>query len=289
MKFSLILGTISRTGELARFLESLAIQDYRDFELIIIDQNADDRLGPLINIWRQKMDIKHLRSPVKGLSRARNAGLKMAAGEFVAFPDDDCWYPQSLLSEVAAWFDAHSGMDGVSGQSRDGEGRLSQMEWPSETALFNRFTVWTQAISYTIFLKREVVDAVGGFDETLGVGAGTPWGSGEETDYLLRALSQQFRLMYEPSIFVFHPHPLTHYDEKLFERGSSYGAGMGRVLRKHSTPYWFRGYVLFRALAGALLGLLVLQPKMARFHWNVFLGRLSGLHSKFPEHNRVGR
>ena len=287
MKFSLILGTILRTEELARFLDSLASQDYRDFEIIIIDQNADDRLAPIIDSWHHKMDIKHLRSAVKGLSRARNEGLKMAAGEFVAFPDDDCWYPQSLLSEVALWFDAHPGLDGVSGQSRDGEGRLSQMPWPPGAELFDRFTVWTQAISYTIFLRRLVVDAVGNFDETLGVGAGTPWGSGEETDYLLRALSLQFRLMYEPSIFVFHPHPLTRYDEALFARGATYGAGMGRVLRKHGAPGWFRGYVLLRALAGAFLGLLVLQPRMARFHWNVFLGRLSGLSSKFPEHHHI--
>lgn len=289
MKFSLILGTIFRTEELARFLDSLAKQDYRDFELIIVDQNTDDRLSPLIDIWRHKMEIKHLRSSLNGLSRARNEGLKVAVGDFIAFPDDDCWYPQSLLSEVAAWFENHPGLEGISGQSRDGGGRLSQMPWPSEPALFDRFKVWTQAISYTIFLRRLVVDAVGSFDETLGVGAGTPWGSGEETDYLLRALSLQFQLIYEPSIFVFHPHPLTQYDEKLFARGAAYGAGMGRVLRKHGAPGWFRGYVLLRALAGTLLGLLVLQPGMARFHWNVFLGRLSGLSSRFPKHNHVNR
>ena len=43
-------------------------------------------------------------------------------------------------------------------------------------------------ISFTIFLRRRVVERVGEFDETLGVGAGTPYGSCEESDYLIRAV-----------------------------------------------------------------------------------------------------
>ena len=37
----------------------------------------------------------------RGLSRARNAGLRMIAGDIVSFPDDDCWYPPDLLQRVA--------------------------------------------------------------------------------------------------------------------------------------------------------------------------------------------
>ena len=48
--------------------------------------------------------------------------------------------------------------------------------------------LWNRAISFTIFLRRDVVEAVGPFDEELGLGSGRPWASGEETDYLIRAV-----------------------------------------------------------------------------------------------------
>ena len=50
--------------------------------------------------------IRHLRSE-RGLSRASNIGLRVARGDIIAIPDDDCWYPKDLLATVAAWFESH--------------------------------------------------------------------------------------------------------------------------------------------------------------------------------------
>src|SRR5574340_342784 len=94
--FSLVLATVGRTAELERFLDALERQTCPDFELLVIDQNPDDRLRPILNRHRGRFEIKHTRSAT-GLSRARNVGLRLARGEIVAFPDDDCWYPTTLL------------------------------------------------------------------------------------------------------------------------------------------------------------------------------------------------
>src|SRR5579864_3540599 len=91
IKFSLILATVGRLDEVARFLQHLGRQTYRDFELIIVDQNSDDVLERLIRQYQGCFPVLHLRSE-PGLSRARNVGLQHFSGDVVAFPDDDCWY-----------------------------------------------------------------------------------------------------------------------------------------------------------------------------------------------------
>lgn len=275
MKFSLVLATIGRTDEVGRFLTSLAAQTHRDFELIIVDQNMDQRLDHLLASFADRISLLHLHC-APGLSRARNIGLTHITGDVIAFPDDDCWYPPELLSTVAIWLDAHTDHDGVTGQSRDGTGQASQVPWPAHPTAIDNQNVWRQAISYSIFLRRHVVVTVGDFDESLGVGAGTPWGSGEETDYLLRALATGARLDYEPTLFVFHPQSVVHYDAHAWRRGYNYGAGMGRVLRKHHAPSGFVLHLLLRAIGGAVIGIASLRTGMARFHWNVFKGRLCG-------------
>ena len=112
MRFSLVLGTVSRTWELERFLVSLNAQTYRDFELIVVDQNPDDRLVPLLAACADGFPTTHLRSE-RGLSRAKNVGIEAASGAVIGFPDDNCEFPPRLLEKVAAFFERHPEIDGL--------------------------------------------------------------------------------------------------------------------------------------------------------------------------------
>src|SRR5271166_2242893 len=102
---SLIIATLGRVTELDRLLASLDRQTYKDFEVIVVDQNLDDRLLPLLR-EHKRLSIHRLRSSA-GLSRARNAGMRAAKGDIFCFPDDDCWYPDQLLAIVSEWFEMH--------------------------------------------------------------------------------------------------------------------------------------------------------------------------------------
>src|SRR5690349_10889036 len=113
---SLLLATVGRTAELENFLLHLDAQTYRCFELIVIDQNPDDRLVAILSEYGQRFPIRHCRSG-RGLSRARNVGLPAATGDVIAFPDDDCWYPPDLLQQVAAIFSENPAVDGITGRS----------------------------------------------------------------------------------------------------------------------------------------------------------------------------
>jgi len=279
MKFSLILATVGRTDEVARLLASLKAQRYRDFELIVVDQNPDDRLAAVLFLYKNNFPILHLRSE-RGLSRARNLGLKHITGDVVAFPDDDCWYPESLLEEVYHDFTAHPEWDGMTGRSVDENGVESAFSFGREDGIIDRFSVWQQAISYTIFLRRRVIDRVGLFDETLGLGSGTKFGSGEETDYAVRAIKAGFRLYYLPRLFVHHPHPEEVIDQRVLARSYSYGCGMGRVLSKHRYPAWFKARALIRPLGGVFVSLSKFATPKAALHWQRCIGRVRGLCSR---------
>ncbi len=278
--FSLIVATLGRTTELADLLRSLESQSWKNFEVIIVDQNPDERVAQVLRL--SNLRVTHIRQDAKGASRARNAGLQVCTGDIVAFPDDDCTYPAGLLEQVAQWFDTHASHDGLTVEMQDASGRPSHMPWHLDEAELNTFNVWTHAIMIGMFLRSRVTKRVGLFNPELGVGAGTPWGSGEETDYLLRALNTGFRIRFDPSMCVWHPDPAQSFDARAIARGRNYGAGMGRVLTLHGAPPWQKAWVLMRALIGVLLGIGRASPARVRFHWNVFLGRLHGLSSGQP-------
>jgi glycosyltransferase involved in cell wall biosynthesis len=279
--FSLVLATVNRTEELARLLRSLEAQTLRDIELIVVDQNEDDRVTALLTSSHGGVRVHHLRSP-RGLSRARNHGLRAAGGEIIGFPDDDCWYGPNLLREIKNRFDRSADVDGWTGMTRDAEGRPSASRWSMIPGRLSQRTIWTHAMSPAIFLRRQAVEKIGGFDESLGVGAGTSWGSGEETDFLLRGLASGLHFEYDPTLVVFHPQVAAHLQVTTQDRAGSYGMGFGWILRRHQYPITQVVYHCARPLGGAIAALLGGDAARARFSWLVFLGRIRGYLTATP-------
>ena len=273
--FSLIMCTLGRSIEVERLLVSLESQIYKEFELIVVDQNDDERVKSLVDRFNERIRIVYLRSE-KGLSRARNVGLKAARGDVIAFPDDDCWYAPDTLSFVAARLGSDSTLGGMTGCSVDGAGRLSQGRWSASRHLITRYNVWTSATSYTIFLRADAVSAAGKFDEQLGVGAGSRWGAGEEVNYLLAVLRNGFPVCYDPMLRIFHPEPLQQFDDKAFSRGRLYNRGFGRVLGINGYPWHFVLYVMARPLLGCLLSLLKGDIARSRYYWIATSQRVLG-------------
>ena len=72
MRISLILCTKNRVAEIGRFFGSLLEQTFTDFEVIIVDQNRDNRLESVIAAHQSKFTIRHYKQNATGLSRARS-------------------------------------------------------------------------------------------------------------------------------------------------------------------------------------------------------------------------
>lgn len=276
MKISLVMATVNRTDEVTRFLEHLGKQTYRDFELIVIDQNQDDRLQPILAPYLGAFPVFHIKSSQRGAARARNLGMANVSGEIIGFPDDDCWYAPDLLDQVLGFFTSHPEWDGLTGRATDLNGITLALHFDDRGGAVTRYNVLKRSLTFTTFYRRAVTEAVDGFDEQLGVGAGTPWGSGEETDYLIQAMDRGFRILYDPSFMVYHPDPLKSERDKLLQRGYSYGCGLGKMLRKNDYPFWFFIYYLIRSLGGALLALGRGDRLQCIYYWETTRGRIYG-------------
>jgi len=281
MKFSLVLGTLGRVLELQRFLDTLERQTHRDFELVVVDQNRDDRLVGILAHSGTRLPIIHLRS-TPGLCLARNLGLQFAQGDIVGFPDDDCWYSPDLLEQVHNHFMCHSEVHGLTGRCVDSMGKDSHGRWDTRSGLVTPFSVFRRCNSNTMFLRRLVIERVGKFDEELGAGAQTPWGCGDDTDYILRALTAGLTIFYSRAIEVYHENPWTLLDRAQLSRWLAYSRGFGRLLRKHHYPLWFVGNQVSRPLVGMLLSLIRGRLGQVRYHALASFGRLQGWAAHMP-------
>ncbi len=273
---SLVVATRWRTLEVKRLLESLLAQTYKIFEVIVVDQNEDDRLAPLLQDYCERLTIKHLRSANLGHAAGCNAGLRICAGDIVGFPDDDCWYAPDLLQRVVDMFEAHPEWRGITGCEASEENVVSTHRFDQVAGPVTRQNIWRRHISFALFLR--TADLTGLFyDERLGMGAETIWGSGDETDFLLQFIKRGCVVQYDPSVAVYHrdwgqgPYTLA-----AITKARRYGMGMGRILQTHRFPALFTLKCFARPLLGGAYTLILGKPRKAVYHWSIFLGRTTG-------------
>jgi glycosyltransferase involved in cell wall biosynthesis len=237
VRLTLILATVGRSAEVATALKSFAAQTRRDFEVVVVDQNRDDRLVPFIaETQATGVSVKHIKMQERGLAKARNLGLAQSEGDYVAFPDDDCWYEQDTIERVIETIEARPGIAGIVGrwveQARGRERncyRFSLAEWRNFRG--------GDAASIALFLNRSLVDELGGFDPRLGVGQW--YGAGEETDLIIRVLATGAAIWHEPSIKVHHHFSPTPTGEisALCRAARSRGRGAGALYAKHKLSW----------------------------------------------------
>ncbi len=274
MKFSLILSTKCRTKEIVKLFEGFKSQTLQDFEIIVSDQNDDDRVVHLLKEINWPGKLTYLKSS-NGLSRGRNVGLDVAQGEIVTFPDDDCMYFPTLLEDVAQFFDTHPEYGFLSGRSvaedgGDGASTHGKVAGPIEP-----FTIYLQCMEFAFFIRR---DALGNtrFDEKMGVGSTSRWQADEGPDLMLTLKAKGVSGYYDPQFAIFHPRLQPTYDEAMVARCYKYSCGSGYFLRKHNYPLWFFLKINAKTFCGVVLSLLTLKPTKARFYWARIRGRWTG-------------
>ncbi|WP_170149726.1 glycosyltransferase family 2 protein [Rhodoplanes roseus] len=281
----MIVGTVGRADTLRRLLDSLAGQSEPEFEVIVVDQNDAIDISPITDAYRGDLDIRRVEAP-RGLSRARNIGLQHARGIVVGFPDDDCWYGPHVVARVRrAFSDDRTAV--LTGRTVASDGLDSVSPHRLESGPVDRSNVFVSGNSNTLFCRRRVFETVGGFDEALGVGAATPYQSGEETDFLLRCLAHRIRVDYDRDLVVHHCH-IRNASSAQTRRARVYSQGYGRLLRVHGFGLTYLGAGVGRSLGRGILCFVTgdLDGARSRVHWaqGALVGYLSGRRS-VPDHS----
>lgn len=278
---SLIVATLGPTGHMDELLQSMAaLEDAPPFEVIVVDQNDDDRLAPLLARFSGVVPITHERVDFRGASRARNHGARLARGQWLGFPDDDCQLRPLALNQMHAAV-LETGLRIVTGRTINDTGEATVLRWGSLPERFNRWTMFHCITECTLFVERELFASVGGFDPSFGPGA--PYPAAEGIDLVNRLLAETREGYFSPAIEFIHPSKIPPWNAWAIERFGQYAIGDGALIAKNpSLPllYWGSRTVL------AALHHLVTSDSQRRA---AYAARLRGLLAGLTRYHRPPR
>ncbi|WP_119069690.1 glycosyltransferase family 2 protein [Aggregatilinea lenta] len=207
---SVVVCTYNRAALLAQALDTLCAQtlDPDLYEVLVIDNNSTDDTRATVERYAPR--IRHVLETAQGLSHARNRGWREARGTYIAYTDDDCKLPPDWLANARrviedrapaalggpyfafymspkpVWFkDSYASHD---------QGSEARALGPDEFL-----------DGGNIFVRRDLLAALNGFDPGLGM-AGGRVAYGEETDLIkrLRAADPDALVWYDPALVVLH-------------------------------------------------------------------------------------
>jgi glycosyltransferase involved in cell wall biosynthesis len=240
---SIIVPTFGRLKYLRPTVASVLRQTLEDWELIIADDGSDEETRGYLRSLRADRRIRLVWLMHTGIpALVRNAALREARGEYVAFLDsDDLWSPEKLSRQVEilrARPECHWCYTAISHIDGSGEPLAEPVfgPWqPCEGAVFERLVSGPVVIrTPSVLAARELVARAGGFDETIR--------SGEDYDLWLRlALASEVALLDEPLVQV-RRHEANHTGD--WEIAF---AGRDRTLRKLQDVVDSNRRVLLRA------------------------------------------
>jgi glycosyltransferase involved in cell wall biosynthesis len=274
MKISLVLATLGRDKDVADFLTSLTCQTYKNFELIIIDQNRDGKIDAIVEQFMDCLDVRHIKVDFVGNARARDYGIGLAQGRIVAFPDDDCAYDKEVLKQVVAEFTKRKNLSILVAGSYDfSSSRFSIGVNSSKAQYFSRFQM--MGVEFTQFFDRNKIDGKQfHLDHDFGIGSKYSGGEGFELLYrLLRAGNTAF---YTPGIKIYHP------DKDHYKLGTGrmlmYSTGVGAYIRKFANQqdayilYYIARKMFIAPLLKMIFALISLNPKKLAYSFYNLVG-----------------
>ncbi len=108
-KISIIIPVYKVEKYICECIDSILSQDYKDFEIILVDDGSPDRCPEICdNYAKQDKRIKVIHKENGGLSSARNAGYSLAEGDFIWFIDSDDLIENKAISILSDYFDSYA-------------------------------------------------------------------------------------------------------------------------------------------------------------------------------------
>lgn len=269
MLFSIIVPVYNRPQEVEELLASLCRQTVKDFEVVIVEDGSSLPCEDVCKRYENQLAIRYLTKPNGGPSAARNYGAQHAQGDYLLILDSDIIAPDTYIEEIQNELareeaDAFGGPDAAhpdfspiqkaisysmtsfltTGGIRGGKKKLDKF-YPR---------------SFNLGVKREVFEALNGFDSTMRFG--------EDIDFSIRIFANNYRCRLFPKAWVYHKRRSTF--RQFFKQVHNSGIARIHLFMKypktlklvHLLPTVFTLGVLF-LLTLSIIGLCFRSPWLA--------------------------
>ena len=216
LTFSIVINTLNRVGLLRETLASLNGLTGHTFEVVVVNGPSTDGTSEFLKGWTNRVKLRQCDEA--NLSMSRNIGLSAAAGDIVAFIDDDAIPHSDWLIELSRPY-TDPKVAAVGGFTIDNTGtrfqarkticdRYGDAQYVSElfderTICFPKSPFYPSLLGTNSSFRRASVLAIGGFDHVFAYFL-------DETDVCLRLVDAGFHVRYAPSALVFHQFAASH-------------------------------------------------------------------------------
>jgi glycosyltransferase involved in cell wall biosynthesis len=204
MFFSIIIPLYNRPQEIKELLETLVLQTYSNFEVLVIEDGSVNDAEQIVASFMDKLNLRYFKKVNEGQGFTRNFGFQHAKGDYFIIFDSDCLIPADYLEIVnnslaANYLDAYGGPDGAHSSFTPTQKAISySMTSPFTTGGIrgNKKGIGQfHPRSFNMGVSRQVVEKVGGFIITR---------LGEDIEYSIRIHSAGFKIGLIPDAIVYH-------------------------------------------------------------------------------------
>jgi glycosyltransferase involved in cell wall biosynthesis len=282
---SAIVCTRNRGDRIVPTITSILANTGCELELVIIDQSSDERCAQAVAPYVRDARVRYVRSSEVGLGNARNAGLRLARAEAVAFTDDDVVVPPTWLAATQRIFRerprvAVAFFNVTAAEHDRSKGFIPAYERQGSievTTVAGKCAA--RGIGAGLCVRRSAVLQLGGFDGMLG--AGGVFSSCEDGDVALRALLAGWHIFETDEVTVVHDGFRTWEEGKELTKRDWYGIGAAYAKPIKAGRLGAAVVVLYEGVGRAMLSpwapLLKLKPphglkRGAYFWWGFVAG-----------------
>jgi glycosyltransferase involved in cell wall biosynthesis len=204
MFFSIIIPLYNRPQEIKELLETLVLQTYKQFEVLVIEDGSINDAEAVVNNFSADLNVSYFKKPNEGQGFTRNFGFERAKGDYFVIFDSDCLIPPDYLKIVnnslaVNYLDAYGGPDGAHSSFTPTQKAISySMTSPFTTGGIrgNKKAIGQfHPRSFNMGVSRQVWEKAGGFIITR---------LGEDIEYSIRIHSLGFKIGLIPDAIVFH-------------------------------------------------------------------------------------
>lgn len=263
MFFSIIIPLYNRPQEIDELLASLVRQEYKAFEVLVIEDGSTVDAREIVLSYADRLDVRYYVKPNAGQGFARNYGFERAKGDYFVVFDSDCLIPPDYLTHLQVFLE-HTPLDAYGGPDAAHES-FTPVQKAISYAMTSPFTTGgirgnKQHIgqfhprSFNMGISRAVWEATGGFILTR---------LGEDIEFSIRVHASGFRIGLIPDAVVYHKRRTTF--GQFYKQLHFFGRARINIYKHFPAELKFvhffpAGFVLFLGALLLIAGLSLWQP-----------------------------